>query len=216
MSKARTWLGRGAVVAAALASIATQRPKWTLEPAWPAGAPRATPSGSHGLLLSITSTAQPTVECALAGSDYTLEPLPGATGRYLCPPGGTITRVALSGHAGGGCGKPEPPSDQTIRIDRVDVVETWSIMVATQARTVDDGFSRSGWVHTASPYKPFATAAFASGSSARAPTAWVYGRDIRIDVDRPDAADVDVHATIYGPCEAQPCSPPGDATLELR
>jgi hypothetical protein len=39
--------------------------------------------------------------------------------------------------------------------------------------------------------------------------------EVRRD-DRPDTADVDVHATIYGPCEAQPCSPPGDATLELR
>jgi hypothetical protein len=216
MSTGRIWLGRAVAVAAALASIATKRPMWRIEPVWPGGAQRSTPEGTRGLLVTITATAAPTIECKLAGTYYTLEPLSGATGRYLCPPGGAITQVALGGNAPSGCGKPEPPADQKIHIDRVDIVETWSVAVAAHTRTTDDGYVRNGWVHTASPYQPFATAAFESAGGTHVPSTGVYGRDIRVDVDRADGADVEVRATIYGPCAAQPCVPPADATLELR
>jgi hypothetical protein len=203
------------VVVAALASIASPRPTWVLDAVWPGDAPHSTPAGTKGLLLTITATATPTVECAIAGSDYQLEPLPGGTGRYLCPPGGTIRLVKLTGNAAGGCCKPDPPGDQAIRIDRVEVVETWSVVVTTHVRTSDDGYERAGLVHTASPYQPFAIATFAAPPT-RSPKTSVYDRNVRIVVDRADREDVEVVLTIYGPCAAQPCTAPSDAKVELR
>jgi hypothetical protein len=156
------------------------------------------------------------IVCQIGSLSHQLEPLPGATDRYLCPPGGTITELVLTGNAASGCGKPEPPGDQSIHLDRVEVVDTWSVAVTTRVRTTDDGYSRTGWVRVASPYAPFGAGAFAagSGSGVRAPEVGGYGRELRVDVDRRDVEDVDVQVTIYGPCAAQPCVTPADATLE--
>lgn len=216
MATHRVWLGRAAILAAALASLATKKPLWVRDAAWPAQAPMQTPSdGTRGLLVTISATREPYVECTLGTTSYQLEPLPGTPDRYLCPPGGRIGRIGIQGDGGGGCSKPEPPDSEKVHVDRVDVVETWSVTAQRTTTIATDEYDPHSFVEAASPYQPFATGTFTDASGS--PAVHVYKRSIRVEASGiTHSMDAEVRATIYGPCEKQPCTPPSDAKLELE
>lgn len=138
--RARRWISRGVLGIAALACIATSRPRWFVEAALPVGDAASTPDGGRqALVVTVAASVQPQVECLVpAHGRIGLRPMsdpasPGAApadplnARYLCPPGGRLTRIAIDGHGGGnGCERPKPPAGAFVRISKLETVETWT------------------------------------------------------------------------------------------
>lgn len=143
-SAARTWTGRGALVVAALAAIATSPARWSL--AVPAPATR--PAASSATLATIEASQLPMVMARTAsGETMAIAPLdelaPGAawTGRaeYLVSAGRTLDGARLIGvcsNAGMCSGACAPPPDAFLRFGRVDAVTEWTIEVESAPQSM--------------------------------------------------------------------------------
>lgn len=236
-SRARTWAGRGVLVIAALASIATSRPRWHLEPVRPAGAPTATPQGgTRGLAVTVEASAEPSVGCNLPGLGYReLRPLTPSAGsassstqtQYLCPPGGSLDRIIISGHNGGnGCKEPQPPPDQFVRITKLEAVETWSVSAEasfTIPPPVEDPTYSVVKVVVQSSQQPFLETSIepGPGSTAFGTPSVLGGGGAQYEIVIPlnpntkqHEGRVHLRATIYGACTPT-CTPPAADALTI-
>ena len=131
-SRLSSWARRGAVLVAALASVATSAPEWQLAAKAPAGAP----AGGSGTRMTVEASQEPLVYSWLhanASSTPTLreESTPwGGRGTYYLPPG-FEPRVSITGgtcsRGGGMCSACEPPLNAYVRIARLEPVAPWSL-----------------------------------------------------------------------------------------
>lgn len=240
VSWARSWASRGAVVTAALACIATSQPRWHLAATFPAGAPTRTPAGgTQGLAVTVDASTVPSVGCTLSGNNYhDLKPLAPLTEsptspvhtQYLCPPGGQLAEIRISGVAHGGlCADTKAPRDQFVGITKLEPVETWKI-------SAEASFAIQPWEHDPnsgavmlivhSPQQPFLEATVEPGPDAAAfGTPFIMGPSVdgahydivmsRVEDSKPHDGKLHVHATIYGVC-APACTPPPADTLTIE
>src|SRR5689334_15731896 len=104
---------RAVIVVAALASIATSPPKWSISAPVPSGAP----SGAKGTVVTIEASQEPSVARRRVGGSHEIEVHPenppwSGSGAYYLPPGFELVRVEIGGRctSGGGlCSGCDPP-----------------------------------------------------------------------------------------------------------
>jgi hypothetical protein len=125
---------RAAVLAAALASIATSQARWRLDATLPLG---TAPVGK-GKLVTVEASREPSVGRRPHGGGSVLTTLregasPWSTsGVYYLPAGFELSGVSISGHdcatgSGGFCSPCEPPAGSFVRVVNVEPVEPWSL-----------------------------------------------------------------------------------------
>ena len=141
---ARTWAGRGALVVAALAAIATSPARWSLA----VPAPPTRPPTSSATLATVEASQLPMVmERTASGETMPIAPLdelaPGAAwpGRaeYLVPAGRTLDGARLIGvcsNPGMCSGACAPPPDAFLRFGRVDAATEWTIEVESAPQSM--------------------------------------------------------------------------------
>lgn len=133
------WPGRLAIVAAALASIATSPPRWRLE----ATSPGAPPGPNTGLLFVVESSHEPDVSAKRGAARRQLFPVAAGapTGRneYYAPPGWQVSQIEIVDRCtsgGGFCSNCEPPPGAFVRIGATTAVEPWSLSADSSEETV--------------------------------------------------------------------------------
>jgi hypothetical protein len=216
----RTWASRLVVVIAVVASIATSPKKWRIAAAPKVGMPvESAAGGSNGLLVTIESSGEPEVACALAnGQPPRLLPSNGDT--YLCPPGGSLASVVLIGRVKAGCcgGGDDPPKDQYVRVVKSELVPVWHASVEEVFEvSSDDGIAFT----VDSPHASFVEATIDGSGDMQGITVSSYGDNFhRVDLaggtgrDR-RSATIRVRATVYGVCSKE-CAKPADEPLKIE
>ena len=237
VSRARAWAGRGVALIAALACIATSKPRWHIEAAFPRQVPTVTPAGGRlGLAVTVEASRLPEVRCSTPDHRFqVLRPLapatttaPGAVrARYLCAPGWQLESVRIDE----GSGEPRsstPPPGEFVRITRLEAVETWTVSAETSApirpwdRSPEYGIAT---VVATSPLQPYFQASVEPGPAAAmfgvpslmGPSTDGAHYEFLVPVTAPGGpyrGTIRVRATIYGACEAS-CNPPDPDALTL-
>jgi len=135
----RRWLERAVVVVAALATIATSRPRWHVrltelpEPPDPAKPARLIVEASHQTELTIQDAS---------GTRWILPERSSAPDRpqYLVPPGARLDVIEMTGlcHTGMCDGPCKAPADAFVRIASITATETWHAEDTQDATAVLD------------------------------------------------------------------------------
>jgi hypothetical protein len=219
----RVWASRLLVVIAALASIATSRKKWELSASAPDGMPTEA-TGSNALRITIEASAQPEVHCDFPSGPYASRWLPPELTTppsylYMCPPGGKLGEVTLSGPVtGGGCSGKEqnPPKDTALRIAKTELVPMWNASVEDSFEIASD---KDVHFTVESPRTSFVVATVEGDSKKHIRvSSWGDNRHgISLDPGAGSAkifATVRVKATVFGPCEGA-CTKPDDEPLKI-
>jgi len=128
-SRLSAWARRGAVLAAALASIATSQARWNVIATVPAG----TRPAASGTRMTVEASEAPRVTAQRKQDGAEVQPpreesTPWAgRGTYYLPPG-FVPEVSLEGRCSGGmCTPCTTPPDAYARILGLDVVAPWSL-----------------------------------------------------------------------------------------
>jgi len=211
----RTWASRVVVLIAVLASIATSPKKWRIVAAPQVGMPlESDASGSSGLLVTIESSGEPEVACDLANGQWP-RLLPARGGTYLCPPGGKLASITLTGRMTGGCcGGDDPPKDQYVRVIKTELVPVWQASV----EEVFDLSSDTDIAFTVdSPHASFVEATSDGTSNSDDFTVRTYPNNFhRVSlVPGPRrVVKVRVRATVFGVCSPD-CAKPANEPLKI-
>jgi hypothetical protein len=228
-SRMRRWLERLAIVAAALATIATSPPRWRLE-----ATSLPPPDREHATRLIVEASDQPEVMVHDGATQRWLRPdgskWPGKT-EYLVPRGATVTEVSLRGicHGGGmcqggskGC---EIPKAAFVRVASSAAVDTWRAETAmTATSTVLDPSApqpsyrvvvtatREATLHIDTDHSavvPQVSGPFVDEFAVTWPAVKGFARPVTVTWT--------AHAVIEGPCPAPgPCTPPDTEHVEIR
>jgi len=219
--KLRGWLERGAIVVAALATIATSRKGWVLE------ANKVPDDPDHARIIVVEATHEPHVEMYI-GKNYenprSLDPAatwPGKA-RYLIPAGAVVQRVLISDHcSGGACKKCEVPPDARIKIESITEVRTWKLETTSTPPVQPTNMNRDSWttfrVEVDSSH-PARLRVESTGPEGRVSS---YGGEYHVDfgvVQVNTSFTWTVTAMIEEACldPAQPCEPPATAHLAIK
>jgi hypothetical protein len=141
----KTWAGRGAIVAAAMAAMATSPARWSI-----AAAPPATPARTSATLFTVEASQLPHVaKRDASGESGQADPLdafangawPGRAD-YLLPAGETIDGAVIMdicANAGMCDGRCVPPPGAFVRFGRVEAVSEWVMEVESDPQTMTVG-----------------------------------------------------------------------------
>ena len=210
--KLRPWLERGAILVAALATIATSRAGWVVE------APRLPDDPNQARIIVVEASHEPHVEMRIGGNYENPTPLdPGTTwpgkARYLIPAGAVVDRVLISDKCkGDSCKKCEAPSDARIRIESITPVRTWKLEATSSPEVQPTNMNPDTWTTFRIPIDASHPVRLVVKSTGPKGFVSHYNHEHHVDfgtVQVPTSFTWSVTATIEEACldPAKPCEP---------
>lgn len=218
--KLRGWLERGAIIVAALATIATSRKGWVVETRPGADDPNT------ARIYVVESTHEPHLEMYVGGNYENPRPLgpaptwPG-TASYLIPVGASVGRVFISDKcSGGACKKCEAPSDAKVRILSITPSRTWTLEATVSPEIQPTNMNPDTWttfrviVDASHPVRLFVTSTGPKGMVSHG--SGEHHVDFGI-VQVPTSFTWSVTAKIEEACvdATKPCEPPALAHVSI-
>jgi hypothetical protein len=239
-SRLSAWARRGAVLMAALASVATSQAGWQVDAKLPVGVT----ADATGRRLVVEGSQAPSITAKRASGGSEMqpaceEPAPWAGhGTYYLPPGFVPPGVSIQGHdcskGGGMCSACEPPVGAFVRVVKVESVAPWSLTATGEEQTthVDATHTSVGFLVEVDATRPVELEAEPTGGDSARLKSLVWhapggdGGTVRrfsvtwYPTDNPPLSPAEVRwiprATLYGYCTTPgECRAPAEASVKV-